>query len=112
MKRKPTILGHVRDVEGGLWDVREIRDTKYGFDLLFGSPAPCLGSYRGGLPRLIATQPLIDFWEANQTKHDGVLFDLPAGRTTLKRIRRRFGFNNLDDISEFWKERIEDLEAL
>ena len=32
MKRKATILGQVRDVEGGLWDVRDLRDTKYGFD--------------------------------------------------------------------------------
>jgi hypothetical protein len=112
MTRKAAILGHVRDVEGGLWDVRDIRDTRHGFDLLFGSPDPRLGSYRGGLPRLIATQPLIDFWEANRTKRDGVLFDLPAGRTTLKRVRRHLGFHNLDDISEFWKERIEDLEAL
>src|ERR1022692_1313838 len=66
-----------------------------------GEPEPRLGSYRGGLPRLIATQPLIDFWEANRTKRDGVLFDLPAGRTTLKRVRRHLGFHNLDDISEF-----------
>jgi hypothetical protein len=112
MKRKSTILGQVRDVEGGLWDVRQIRDTKHGFDLLFGSPAPRLGSYRGGLPRLIATRPLIDFWEANRTKHDGVLYDLPAGRTTLKRMRHRFGFHYLDDLSQFWKDRIEDLETL
>lgn len=112
MKRKSTILGRVRDVEGVPWDVREIRDTKHGFDLLFGSPAPRLGSYRGGLPRLIATRPLMDFWEANRTKHDGVLYDLPAGRTTLKRLRHRFGFHYLDDLSEFWKERIEDLKAL
>src|ERR1035438_59695 len=112
MKRNPKILGQVRDVEGSLWDVRQIRDTKHSFDLLFGSPEPRLGSYRGGLPRLIATQPLIDFWEANRTKRDGVLFDLPAGRTTLKRVRRRFGFNNLDDIAEFWMERIEDLDEL
>jgi hypothetical protein len=32
MKRKATILGQVRDVEGGLWDVRDLRDTKYGFE--------------------------------------------------------------------------------
>jgi hypothetical protein len=112
MKRKATILGQVRDVEGGLWDVRQIRDTKYGFDLLFGSPDHHLGSYRGGLPRLIATQSLVDFWDANRTRRDGVLFDLPAGRTTLKRARRRLGFHSLDDLSEFWREHIEDLEAL
>ncbi|MGD0498433.1 MAG: hypothetical protein ABSC23_08350 [Bryobacteraceae bacterium] len=112
MKPNPKIIGHVRDVEGGLWDVRQIRDTKHGFDLLFGSPAPRLGSYRGGLPRLIATRPLIDFWDANRTKHDGVLYDLPAGRTTLKRVRHRLGFHYLHDLSKFWKERIEDLKTL
>jgi len=111
MKRNPKILGQVRDVEGGLWDVRQIRDTKHGFDLLFGSPEPRLGSYRGGLPRLIATQPLVDYWEAHRAKRD-VAFDLPAGRTTLKRVRRRLGFNYLDELSEFWNERIEDLEEL
>jgi hypothetical protein len=107
-----SIFGQVRDVDGGLWDVRQIRDTKHGFDLLFGSPTPLLGSYRGGPPRLIATQPLVDFWEANRAKYGGILFDLPAGRTTLKRVRHRLGFNYLDDLSDFWQERIEDLETL
>jgi hypothetical protein len=45
------------------------------------------------------------FWKANT-----VLFDLPAGRTTLKRVWRRLGFRYLDDLSEFWKSCIEDLE--
>lgn len=112
MKRKFPALGQVRDVDGGLWVVRDIRDTKHGFDLLFGSPARHHGSFRGGLPRLIATQSLVDFWEANRIKRDGILFDLPAGRTTLKRLRRRLGFHSLDDLSEFWQQRIEDLEAL
>ena len=112
MKRKFPVLGRVRDVEGSLWDVRQIRDTKHGFDLLFGSPAGRSANYRGGLPRLIATRPLIDFWKENRTKHDGVLFDLPAGRTTLKRIRHRFGFHYHEDLSQFWQERIEDLQKL
>lgn len=109
----PKILFTVTDVEGSLWDVRTVRDTKHGFDLLFGSPsASHLGSYRGGLPRLIATQPLYDFWMANRTKHNGTIFDLPAGRTTLKRVRQRLGFNYFDDVSEFWHERSDDLELL
>jgi hypothetical protein len=111
MKRNPKILGQVVDVEGGLWDVRQIRDTHHGFDLLFGSPARP-GIYRGGLPRLIATRPLADFWEANQTKHSGILFDLPAGRTTLKRVRRRLGFNYFEDLDDFWRERMDDLKSL
>jgi len=112
MKRKYPILGQVRDVEGSLWHVRDIRDTKHGFDLLLGSPDTRTESYPRGLPRLIATRPLVDFWEANKIRRDGVLFDLPAGRTTLKRLRHRLGFHNLDDLSEYWQERIEDLEEL
>ena len=61
MKYKYPILGQVRDVEGGLWNVREIRDTKYGFDLLFGSPISRVEPEINGLPRLIATQALKDF---------------------------------------------------
>jgi hypothetical protein len=110
MKRNPKILGQVVDVEGYLWDVRQIRDTKHGFDLLFGSPARP-GIYCG-LPSLIATRPLTDFWEANQTKHSGILFDLPAGRTTLKRVRHRLGFNYHENMAEFWRQRMEDLKSL
>lgn len=106
------ILGEVQDVGGSTWHVREVRNTKHGFDLLFGSPESQLGSYPGGLPRLIATQPLVDFWEANRAKHDGVLYDLPAGRTTLKRMRHHLGFHSLKDQAEFWQERIEDLKFL
>jgi hypothetical protein len=109
MKHKATNLDQIRDVDGGLWEVLDRRATKHGFDLLFGSPKPRLG---GGPPRLIVTQPLVDFWEANRAKFGGILFDLPAGRTTLKRIRHRLGFNYIDDLSDFWQERIEDLETL
>ncbi len=112
MKRERAILGQVKDVEGGLWDVRAIRGTKHGFDLLFGSAASRLGSYRGGLPRLIATKPLQDYWEANRTKHDGQIYDLPAGRTTLKRVRQRLGFHFHKDLSDFWQERLDDLRTL
>jgi hypothetical protein len=106
------ICGQVIDVNGDLWDVRDVRDTKYGFDLHFGTPANDHGAFRGGMPRLIATRSLRTFWEVNRTKGHGFLFDLPAGRTTLKRIRKRLGFNYNDDVTEFWTERIEDLESL
>jgi hypothetical protein len=112
LKRNPKILGQVVDVEGSLWDVRDIRDTKHGFDLLFGSPDSRLGSYRGGLPRLIATKPLIEYWDANRTKRGGVLYDLPAGRTTLKRVRHRFGFHVPNDTRDFYEEHMEDLRKL
>jgi hypothetical protein len=111
-KRNPLIIGHCRDVEGGSWDVRDIRDTKHGFDLLFGSPADWLGSYRGGLPRLIATRPLVEYWEANKTKHDGIIYDLPAGRSTLKRVRKHLRFNYHRNVAEYWRERMDDLKTL
>jgi hypothetical protein len=108
---KYPVIGEARDVCGRLWYVRDIRTTKHGFDLLFGSPVD--GDRRfWGLPRLIPTRELIEYWDANRTKHDGVLFDLPAGRTTLKRVRARFGFHYLHDLDAFWKQRLEELKTL
>lgn len=112
MKRKYPILGEVKDVDGDLWDIRDVRSTKHGFDLYFGVPANNHGAYRGGLPRLITTHALRDFWDANRTKGHGFLFDLPAGRTTLKRGRRRLGLNQRHDVIKFWTDRIEDLRSL
>ncbi len=106
------IVGQARDVHGHLWDIRDVRETRHGFDLYFGTPADDHGVYRGGLPRLIATKALYDFWDANRTRSHGFLFDLPAGRTTLKRVRRRLGINFNDDVTEFWTDRLEDLEKL
>jgi hypothetical protein len=106
------VTGQVRDVDGDCWDIRDVRTTKHGFDLYFGTPENNHGAYRGGLPRLIATQALRDFWEANRIKGHGFLFDLPAGATTLKRLRRRLGFNFRDDTTEFWTARKEDLDSL
>ncbi len=112
MRNKYPACGQVRDVDGRLWDVRDVRNTKHGFDLLFGSLASRLGRWGCGLPALIATQPLVDFWETNRTKHNGMINDLPAGRTTLKRVRSRLGFHYFEDTSEFFLERIEDLMTL
>lgn len=111
-KPKYPILGRVQDVDGHFWDVKQIRETKHGFDLLYGSPDTHFGACRWGLPRLIATKSLYDFWDANRTKRDGIIFDLPAGRTTLKRVRHRLGFHWTRDRSKFWKDRIHDLETL
>ena len=106
------VTGQLTDVDGDCWDIRDVRTTKHGFDLYFGTPENNHGAYRGGPARLIATQALCDFWEANQIKGHGLLFDLPAGRTTLKRLRRRLGFNFRDDTTEFWADRKEDLDSL
>jgi hypothetical protein len=111
-KCKYPVLGQVRDVENDIWDVRDIRATKHGFDLLYGSPVYRLANDSCGLPRLIVTRELAAYWEINRTKHDGVLFDLPAGRTTLKRARNRQGFHYHRDTKNYWNEHIRDLEAL
>ena len=111
MKRKTPSGEQFRDFEGALFNVRQIRNTKHGFDLLFGRPVPRQGVYNGPT-HLIATRQLVDFWKANRTNHEGVIMDLPAGWTTLKRMRRRLGINYFDDVSRFWLDRIGELETL
>ena len=110
-KLKFPVIGKVRDVDGIEWYVRDSRTTKHGFDLLFGSPVRSVMGYVG-LPRLIATQPLKDFWEANRLRRDTTIYDLPAGRTTLKRVRHRLGFHVGHDTARFWKDNLDDLRTL
>ena len=112
MRRKFPISGQEKDVDGICWDVCGVRITKHGFDLCFGIPAEDHGAYKGGTMRLIATQALQDFRIANRTRGHGFLFDLPAGRTTRKRLRRRLGFNFRDDTADFWQDRMADLDSL
>jgi hypothetical protein len=111
-ERKYKILGEVRDVDGILWAIREYRETRHGFSLCLGNRMARCGQCDGGLPRLIATEALRDFWEANKVKSHGFLYDLPAGRTTLKRMRKKLGFNHREATEEFWIQRLEDLTLL
>ncbi len=101
------------DVNGTLWEVREARPTKHDFDLLFGRlvDAP-LGSYMGGGPnRLIVTPALLAYWEVRRFQ-EGETYDLPAGRTTIKRVRQRLKFNFFRDRSARWRQRLPDLKIL
>jgi hypothetical protein len=101
------------DVDGSLWDVREARATKHGFDLLFGLPANShlSGKVLGGPARLIATPALVAYWEINRF-NEGTTYDLPAGRTTMKRLRTRLRFNFVQDRRKFWEKRTGDLQIL
>jgi hypothetical protein len=108
---KYPVLFQVRDVDNDLCDVRDVRPTKHGFDLLYGSRVYRLTNHRNN-PGLIVTKQLFDYWEANKTRRDGVLFDLPAGRTTLKRARSRCGFNHNRDLKDYWTEHIPELQTL
>ena len=111
-KCKYPVLGQVQDAHNELWDVRDIRPTRHNFDLLYGSPVYRLANDSSGQPRLIVTKELAAYWEANRTKHDGVLFDLPAGRTTLKRARTRMDFHYYRDVKKYWSKYLRDLETV
>jgi len=106
------ILDEVQDFEGNWWYVHEIRGTDYDFDLLFGTRVSPSGLKPMGLSCLIATRPLVEFWKANSTQYWGMLYDLPAGRGALMRLRRRLGFRRLDALAKFWQDHEEDLKAL
>jgi transposase-like protein len=110
---KYPVVGETTDIDGYLWDIRDIRATRHGFDLYFGTPNDH-GVQRqvGNRRTLILTEALENFWYQNRLKGDGFLFDLPAGRTTLKRARRKLGMNFLEDRIEFWMDRFDDLESL
>src|SRR3974377_1173287 len=111
MRRNIPILFQVDDAFSCRWDVCEVRNTRHGFDLLFGRPVP-RGHYDVGGPlRLILTKPLVDFWDANRIKLN-VVYDLPAGRPTLKRARRSSGFHWGRDNVGFWLARLDDLQWL
>ena len=99
------------DIDGSLWDVREARATKHGFDLLFGRPANSRLPQNGGPSRLIATPALVHFWETHRT-NIGYAYDLPAGRTTIKRVRSRLKLNLVEDRRKLWKKRATDLKTL
>lgn len=105
-------LGEITDLQGTVWDVREIRPTKHNFDIYYGTPTSDCGAFRGRKPHLIASVNLLEFWHANCTRGRGFLFDLPAGYSTLKSLRARVGFSFRDDVDAFWEDRTDDLMSL
>ncbi len=102
----------IKDALGLEWDINEARPTKYGFDLYYGKRKDA-GQYDAGGPnRLIYTEDLKAFWENCALKHDGTIYDVPAGRTTLKRARMALGFNWDTDSQKFWRKHKHDLITL
>ena len=102
----------IKDALGLEWDIKEARATNYGFDLYYGKRKDRTGYDVGGPNRLIYTNELKAFWEYCALKHDGTIFDLPAGRTTLKRARVALGFNWDKDSEKFWRKHKHDLKTL
>lgn len=111
-KCKYPIIGKTRDVEGRWWWIRDVRQTKHGFDLLCGSLISRSTPYPVGPPGVIPTKPLLDFWDANRCKRDCTVYDFPAGNTTLMHVRRRYGFDVHAATDIFYRERIDDLRTL
>ena len=108
MARHATIIGQIRDCNGFQWDVREIRPSSHDFSLYFGWPHGQRGKGYGG-PRLIPTRELRAYWRYHSLDRNGAIFDLPAAPTTLKRVRRIFGFDSYGAHHKWWLERIDDL---
>ena len=102
----------IKDALGLEWDILEARETKYGFDIYYGRRHNAVGLECGGPLRLIYSQELKSFWEKNSIRMDGTLFDLPAGRTTLKRARTALGFHWDRDSERFWRKRKKDMQEL
>jgi hypothetical protein len=111
MSREAIIIGSVKDFWGDEWDVRETRPTTHGFDLCFGWPSGCRGKGFGG-PGLICTTALNDYFKTHALDRNGSIYDLPAGRTTIKRVRLILGFNLYAESAVWWEERTEDLTDL
>ena len=102
----------IKDALGLEWDIKEARETKYGFDIYYGKRKNPTGYDAGGPNRLIYTNELKAFWENCALKHDGTIYDLPVGRTTLKRARLALGFNWDKDSEKFWHKRKGELKTL
>jgi hypothetical protein len=102
----------IKDALGLHWHVNEARQTKYGFDVLYGKKRDADPHDTSGPNRLIYTNELKTFWDTYSLRHDGTIYDLPAGRTTLKRARVALGFNWHRDSVKFWQKHKADLKGL
>lgn len=109
-KRELPVLFTVNDYKGTLCFITQTRPTNHGFDVLYGYPENKIFGY--GPQRLISTRELVDFWEKYRTSTEFLTYDLPVGRTTIKRARKRLGFNFRVDTSKFWMDRLEELKTL
>lgn len=111
MGRVAVIIDLVRDIFGDRWDVREYRETRYGFLIALGWPH---GQPRGpggtGGPRVVLTRPLVRLLEEYRDAPSRL--DLPIGRSAIKRLRRLLGHHWYRDRAQWWEERIEDLSSL
>lgn len=106
MARHADIIGNATDHAGLVWDVRERRPSKHGFDVLMGWPQ---GEPRGqggrGVAVILSAELARYLVETRQRD-----IDLPIGLTAAKRLRRELGITWSWDA--WWAARADDLRAL
>ena len=100
MARKAQILCHVKDYNGETHAVREIRPTAHGFDVYFGWPATLQRGQGAGGPRIIITPELAKYLFA--TRLAPGKYDLPVGKTVIKKCRKELELNWFSDRAEWW----------
>lgn len=106
MARHADIIGNATDHAGLVWDVRERRPSKHGFDVLIGWPQ---GEPRGqggrGVAVILSAELARYLVETRQRD-----IDLPIGLTAAKRLRRELRITWSWDA--WWAARADDLRTL
>jgi len=110
MARKAHIIRTVRDAFGDLWDLREERETEYGWPLWLGWPhAVPRGRAGSGGPRCIPTAELISLLEKHRLHPSKIR--LPCSIFVVKRLRKMLGHNYYSDGSQWWEDHSEELAS-
>jgi hypothetical protein len=100
------IIDQATDWRGVVWDVRERRPTRHGFDVLVGWPAGAPRGRGGRGVAVILTAELAHY--LGQTRLRDV--DLPIGKSTAKRLRAELGVRWSWDA--WWDARRDDLLSM
>lgn len=106
MARVADIIGTATDHAGMVWDVRERRPSKHGFDVLIGWPQGELRG-RGGRGVAVILSAELARYLVETRQRD---IDLPIGRTAAQRLRTVLGVSWSWDA--WWAGRADDLRTL
>lgn len=108
---KRAIAGRVNDFNKAPWNVCELRPTKHGFDLYFGTRRDTYRAPYSSPSTLMVRRALRDFRHANRAKGLRFFLDLPVSSSALELALRRLRLNHREDVKAFWNERVQDLAA-
>ncbi len=110
MARIAIIIGYCRDYSGYPFDVREVRRTGLGFDVLIGWPEGARGKGMGG-PQIILTRALRNYILNTFLARGKAARALPISYTALKRLRRIIGLDYYSEVSAWWIEKSPELAS-